>query len=55
MKNEDRCQLSAYSDGVAAVGAVRRPWKAPVLTGLKSPADAQGGLLIGPEVIVLLS
>ena len=35
--------------------AARRQWRRPQLMRLPNPAEAQGGLLIGPEIIILLS
>lgn len=36
-------------------GRVRRPWRSPVLAELKTVSAAETGLLVGTELVVLLS
>jgi hypothetical protein len=53
MKAEDR--LLSVSSADLPNTAAKRPWRTPTLTPLQNPAQAQGGLALGPEVILLLS
>jgi hypothetical protein len=54
MKGDDR-SLATLSADAAGAGAARRPWRTPKLNHLQTPAQAEAGILLGPEAVILLS
>jgi hypothetical protein len=54
MERYDSHKIPSHSVNANSGGKMRRPWTTPALAKLKKPSEAQTGILLGPEIILLI-